>query len=112
MKINVIHIFKYGEIQIISSEFNFKAPCSELKSLQAFISYVNDNKPVGMNEFNFHAINIYPDKKIDCVCKGDNSNFSISAEKIDPNFLNPLIQELLDLRAEKEKVMPITIKKK
>lgn len=119
MKISVIHIFKYGEVQIISPDFNFKAAFSDLKTLDKLVDFVLSQNPDTTPEYKFHAINIYPDRKIDCIAIGINKNtstkymsFSIENNKINYDFVTNLVEELMVLKADKDKIVPVTIKKK
>lgn len=69
MKLNVIHIFGYGEAQIISDTLNFKAKISDFKKLQAFIDNVKSLKPAEVESKDYHAINIFSESKVSCVSK-------------------------------------------
>ena len=57
---NTIHIFGYGETQIIGKDFNKKVPTSVLTTVQAVVDNVYSFKPEGNTSIEeYHAINIF-----------------------------------------------------
>ena len=107
MKLNVIHIFGYGECQIISDTVNFKANVSEFKKLQAVIDDVKSLKPAEVDMKEYHAINIFGGKKADYLSKESENKggFSVKFDKLNATKLNALIAEFetLKTKADAEK---------
>jgi hypothetical protein len=59
---STLHIFGYGEIQLIGGDFNKKVPSSALTTLQAVVDNVYSFKPVDNPATEqYHAINIFND---------------------------------------------------
>jgi hypothetical protein len=59
---STLHIFGYGETQLIGTDFNKKVPSSVLTTLQAVVDNVYSFKPVDNPATEqYHAINIFND---------------------------------------------------
>jgi len=59
---STLHIFGYGETQLIGTDFNKKVPSSALTTLQAVVDNVYSFKPVDNPATQeYHAINIFND---------------------------------------------------
>jgi len=59
---STLHIFGYGETQLIGTDFNKKVPSSALTTLQAVVDNVYSFKPVDNPATEqYHAINIFND---------------------------------------------------
>jgi len=59
---STLHIFGYGETQLIGADFNKKVPSSALTTLQAVVDNVYSFKPVDNPATEqYHAINIFND---------------------------------------------------
>ena len=59
---NTLHIFGYGETQIIGKDLNKKVPTSVLTIVQAVVDNVYSFKPEGNTATKeYHAINIFND---------------------------------------------------
>jgi hypothetical protein len=57
---STLHIFGYGETQLIGDKFNKKVKSSQLTTLQAVIDNVWSKKPVDSDASQtYHAINIF-----------------------------------------------------
>jgi hypothetical protein len=57
---STLHIFGYGETQLIGNDFNKKVPTSVLTTVQAVIDNVYSFKPEGNTATKeYHAINIF-----------------------------------------------------
>lgn len=61
MAFNTIHIFGYGESQLITNTENLKVPTSEVQaSADAVVTNVFSQKPVGNDaSAQYHAVNIF-----------------------------------------------------
>lgn len=59
---STLHIFGYGETQLIGDGFNKKVKSSDLTTLQNVVDNVWSTKPVGSDASqSYHAINIFND---------------------------------------------------
>lgn len=97
-----IHIFGYGESQIISDTTNFKANISNFKKLQAVIDDVKSKKPADKISADYHTINIFGDLRADYIAKrpdgakpgdDDKSSFSVEFKDLDAKKLDALVAE-------------------
>lgn len=101
-----IHIFGYGEAQIVSDAVNFKTNISAFTKLQAVIDNVKSKKPADKSAWDYHAINIFLDLRADYVAqKPDDSNptdknagsFSVKIADLDSAKITALIAEFTTL---------------
>lgn len=67
-----IHIFAYGEAQIISKDVNYKTSVSNFTKLQAVIDNIKSLKPADVNASDYHAINIFENMKVAYLSKEKN----------------------------------------
>ena len=59
---STLHIFGYGETQLIGADFNKKVPSTVLTTLQEVVDNVYSFKPAGNTATKeYHAINIFND---------------------------------------------------
>jgi hypothetical protein len=94
----VIHIFGYGENQIISDTLNFKASASLFAKAQAVIDDVKSKKPADVEAKDYHAINIFADNKVSYLTNDRKSCFSCKFADINQTKLNALIAEFQALK--------------
>ena len=94
---STLHIFGYGETQLIGTDFNKKVPSSVLTSLQAVVDNVYSFKPVDnpANE-EYHAINIFYDmfadwQTQDSSAKGWRTEYS----ELDATLIDALVAEIV-----------------
>lgn len=101
-----IHIFGYGEAQIISKDVNFKAPVGSFTKLQAVIADVKSKMPAGKTVAEHHAINIFGDLRADFQAKSaegakpmaeNTGSFSVPFSDLNATKLNALIAEFATL---------------
>lgn len=97
-----IHIFGYGETQIISEKTNFKAKTADLKKVQVVIDDIKSKKPADKAASDYHVINIFGDLRADYNAKqasdakpkDDNKgSFSVAFKDIDSKKLDALVAE-------------------
>lgn len=96
---NTIHIFGYGETQLITSDSNKKVATSSLTKVQAVIDNVYSKKPTDSNAgTEYHAINIFSDMFADYIpkTKGEKS-FRVKYEDLDATLINELVTEINSL---------------
>lgn len=104
-----IHIFGYGEAQIISDTVNHKDSVSNFKKLQAVIDDIKSLKPADVEASDYHAINIFGDLRVSYLSK-DSDGLGNAANKVKKSYdvkfsdinqtkLNALIAEFGTLKA-------------
>lgn len=100
---NTIHIFGYGEAQIIGKDLNFKTDVANFKKLQAVIDDIKSKRPTDIDDLPYHSINIFNDLRADYASKEiKKGRFSVEFKKLDSKKLNALIAEFASLK-ESEK---------
>lgn len=109
MKVSTIHIFGYGEAQIVSDTTNFKTAVGDFKKLQAVIDDVKSKKPADKTATDYHAINIFFDSKAVYIPKGDpkdaglkasDNSFSVAFKDLDSKKIDALVAEFVTLSAK------------
>lgn len=98
---NTIHIFAYGEAQIIKESSSFKTDVSKFTKLQMVIDDIKSKKPSDVSTKDYHCINIFNNTIVDYICDEREGNFSTPYNNLDINKLNDLIQEFEDLEKQK-----------
>ena len=98
MKLNTIHIFGYGEAQIISDTLNYKAGVTKFTKLQAVIDDVKSKKPADVPVMDYHAINIFADSRVSYISKEKTGTFSTEFALLNQASLNALIAEFQTLK--------------
>jgi hypothetical protein len=93
---NTIHIFGYGETQLISSDSNKKVATSVLTKVQAVIDNVYSKKPTDNNAgTEYHAINIFNDMFADYQPKTrEEKSFRVKYVDLDATLINELVEEI------------------
>ena len=93
---NTIHIFGYGETQLIGSETNKKVSTSTLTKVQAVIDNVYSQKPTDNNAgTEYHAINIFYDMFADYIPKTrEEKSFRVKFSDLDATLINELVDEI------------------
>jgi len=94
----VIHIFGYGESQIISETLNYKAELTKFTKLQAVVDDVKSKKPADVEAKDYHAINIFADNKVSYLTNDKKSSFSCKFSDINQTKLNALVAEFQALK--------------
>lgn len=94
MSIKVIHIFGYGEIQIIGKDSNKKTSISNIHNYQSVVDDIFSKKPQNLNATNqYHSINIFVGSHADFIVKNkDENSFRVKYSELDENLIIDLIQ--------------------
>jgi hypothetical protein len=97
-----IHIFGYGETQLISKEKSGKLATSSLTKATAFVEEVFSKKPENSTAtIEYHAVNVFSDMYIDFIPKNtDVKSFRVKIEEINNTVYEELITELESLIPE------------
>lgn len=101
MKLSAIHIFAYGEAQIISDEVNYKAAVTKFTKLQAIIDEVKSLRPTNVESKDYHAINIFPNgvSYMTSERKGA-GGFKVEYSSLNQDKLKELTDEFTKLKEE------------
>ena len=92
---NTIHIFGYGETQIIGKDLNKKVPTSVLTTVQAVVDNAYSKKPEDNNaEAEYHAVNIFNDMFADFQPKSGNA-FRTKFADLDASLIEALEAEIV-----------------
>jgi hypothetical protein len=93
---STIHIFGYGETQLIGADSNKKVPSSALSTLQAVVDNIYSFKPVDNSATKeYHAINIFYDMFADWQTKDSSAQgWRTDYSELDSSLINALIVEI------------------
>jgi hypothetical protein len=93
---NTLHIFGYGETQVITDTENKKVPSSELTGVDAVVANVYAHKPADNNAgTDYHAINIFNDLFADYIPKGkDEKSFRVPYAELDAALIDAFVAEV------------------
>lgn len=90
---NTLHIFGYGECQVITDTENKKVPTSDCPSAQAVVDMVYALKPVDNNAgTDYRAINIFNDMFADY--QSPEGNFRVDYSELDSALIDQLVSEI------------------
>lgn len=90
---NTLHIFGYGECQVITDTQNKKVPTSECPSAQAVVDMIYALKPTDNNAgTDYRAINIF--KGMFADYQSPEGNFRVEYSELDSALIEQLISEI------------------
>jgi hypothetical protein len=103
---NTIHIFGYGESQLIGKGLNDKVETSKLTLADAVVSNVFSKKPTdNTSTIDFHSINIFNNLFADFTSKEKGSkSFRVKYEELDTDLLTSFVNEVIALKPTTEVV--------
>lgn len=96
---NTIHIFGYGESQVIGKEKNGKVPNSELKTIEPLLSYLAgiQQKGTKVKRDDLHALNILNNAFIDFIPKSrENKHQRFAWNELDIKQIDKFTTDVLD----------------
>jgi hypothetical protein len=96
---NTIHLFGFGDSQIIGKDTNHSVKSNTLTNLQAFVDHVKTFKPEEVTLTDYHVIHIFNETTVRYLGKGTQNNeekthFTVNFSDIDSTILNNLVDEL------------------
>ena len=100
---STIHIFGYGETQIIGNDNNGKVQSSELTNLVVLIDHIKTFLPsTGVTLTNYHVIHIFEGSDVRYLGVGtedrkEETSFSVKYNQIDITLLDALVNEVISL---------------
>jgi hypothetical protein len=90
---NTLHIFGYGECQVITDTQNKKVPTSECPSAQAVVDMIYALKPTDNNAgTDYRAINIF--KGMFADYQSPEGNFRVEYAELDSALIEQLVSEI------------------
>ena len=94
---STLHIFGYGETQLIGADFNKKVSSSVLITLQAVVDNVYSFKPVDNPATEeYHAINIFNDMFADWQTKDSSTKgWRTEYSQLDATLIDALVAEIV-----------------
>lgn len=93
---NTLHIFGYGESQVITDTINKKAPNEELPADQSVIDMVYALKPAdNPATANYRNINIFNNMFADYF-DNDGNTFRVDYSELDSVLIDTLVNEILN----------------
>jgi hypothetical protein len=97
---NTIHLFGFGDAQIIGKDNNGTVKSDTLVNLQAFVDHVKTFKPEEVVLTDYHVIHIFNGLDVRYLGKGtgnnqDKTDFIVSVSEIDETLLSNLVNELV-----------------
>lgn len=93
---NTLHIFGYGESQVITDTENKKVASDKLTKVQAVIDNIYSLKPADNNAgTDYRTINIFNDLFADYSDNQGNS-FRVEYSELDSKKINALVAEILN----------------
>jgi len=95
----VIHIFGYGETQIIGDGMNKKFPTTDLLKVQDVVDYIYSLKPESnTTSKEYHLINIFKNSRVSFLPKSDvagqDNSFSVEYADLNTTTIEALSTEL------------------
>lgn len=101
---NTLHIFGYGETQLITDTENKKVASADLATLQQVVDDVYGNKPVDNNaDTNYHAINIFNGLFADWLPSDkDQKSFRVEYSTLNEAAIAALVAEIIAVPAPVE----------
>lgn len=102
-KFSTIHIFGFGDTQLIGSEANGSVKSSELTKLSAFIEHIKTFKPEDVTLTDYHVIHIFNNMDVRYLGRGDahsteqskiKTTFSVKLNEINSSLLEEFVIEL------------------
>lgn len=96
---NTIHLFGFGDAQIIGKENNGKVESNTLTSLTEFVDHIKTFKPEDVTLTDYHVIHIFNETDVRYLGKGtdvktDKTNFTVNLSEVDSTLLTNLVDEL------------------
>lgn len=97
---NTIHLFGFGDTQIIGKDNNGTVKSDTLTNLQAFVDHVVSLKPEEVILTGYHVIHIFNEMDVRYLGRGtennqDKTDFIVKMADIDALLLSNLVDELI-----------------
>ena len=94
---STLHIFGYGETQLIGDNVNFKTATTNLPAAQLVVDNVYSKKPVDSDaSASYHAVNIFHDMFADFQ-PNSGTGFRVQYAELDAILIDALVAEIVAL---------------
>jgi hypothetical protein len=94
---STLHIFGYGETQLIGDKVNFKTATSNLLAAQPVVDDVYSHKPVDSDaSASYHAVNIFNGMFADFQ-PNNGTGFRVQYSELNEILIDALIEEIVAL---------------
>lgn len=96
-----IHIFGYGEVQLIGGAKNGKVSSANFDSLNAFVDHIKTFKPENVEDSDLHVIHIFKDGEVRYLGKNrelslrTKKSYSVNVSQVNSEILNSFVNELI-----------------
>jgi hypothetical protein len=106
---NTIHLFGFGDTQIIKEDLNKSVKASELTTQTAFVDAIKALKPEDVVLTDYHVIHIFEGGSVRYLgkpteVKTDKTSFSVEWENVPTTLLDTLVTEIETKLAEETPV--------
>ena len=96
---NTIHIFGFGDTQIIKENLNKSAKSADLTTLTAFIDSIKAQKPVEVAAADYHVIHIFEGNSVRYLGQPvegsqESTYFSVEWANVDATLLSALVADI------------------
>ncbi len=96
---NTIHIFGFGDTQIIKEDINKSVKASELTTQTVFVDAIKTLKPADVVLTDYHVIHIFEGNSVRYLgkptqVKTDKTSFSVEWADVPTSLLNALVTEI------------------
>jgi cell division FtsZ-interacting protein ZapD len=99
MSFNTIHIFHFGQVQLIGNEINKSKTADVLTELDSFVEHIKSFIPQDVVLTDYHVIHVFNNLDVRYLGKStdnkkDKTTFTVKFKDIDKQKLNALVAEL------------------
>ena len=92
---STLHIFGYGETQLIGENFNYKTSTSNLSAAPVVVADVYSKKPADSDaSADYHAVNIFHDMFADYQ-PNSGTGFRVQYSDLNQVLIDALVEEIL-----------------
>jgi len=96
---NTIHIFGFGDTQIIKQDLNKSVKSADLTTLAAFVDSIKAQKPEDVTEADYHVIHIFNEGSVRYLGAGNatpntNTSFAVEWANVDATLLDALVADI------------------
>ena len=90
----ILHIFCFGDTQLIQGSSNKTVKSATLNTLVAFIAAIKAKRPSAIADSEYHAINVIEGLRVDYLSEVKDKTFSVQWAEVDQTTLNALVAEV------------------
>lgn len=96
---NTIHIFGFGNTQIIKENLNKSVKSADLTTLAAFVDSIKAQKPEDVVEAEYHVIHIFSGNSVRYLGAGNvtpnvKNSFNVEWANVDATLLDALVADI------------------